>query len=177
MDTLTWTLTEHERATLAAALDALLPPAGSFPLPSATNMIDEFIVRQVPAASDGEPPWPHLDADTLRAIIAALDDSTDMTASLDRLHDERPAEFVSLWRLAVFGYYSRPDTVAAIARDLAPAYHGAPLPLGYASIVTPWDAADPLQRPSSPCGSYIATADVRPVDTTEIVTRWREQET
>lgn len=28
-----WTLTEAERRTLAAALDALLPPAGSFPRP------------------------------------------------------------------------------------------------------------------------------------------------
>ena len=87
-----------------------------------------------------------------------------MTAALIAFEQEQPAEFTALWRLAVFGYYSRPETIAAIQRDLAPAYHGAPLPLGYAHAIAPWDANDPLQMPANPRGHYVRTEDIRRVD-------------
>jgi hypothetical protein len=87
-----------------------------------------------------------------------------MTAALRELEEEQPRLFQALWALAVFGYYSRPEVTAAIQRDLTPGYHGAPLPQGYAHVIAPWDAADPLQLPGRPTGSYIATADVRRVD-------------
>ncbi|HYI15884.1 MAG TPA: hypothetical protein VEX37_10870, partial [Thermomicrobiales bacterium] len=133
-----WDLTENERATLAAALDALLPPSASFPAPSATGLIDDFILRRVPATSANGAclPYPRVDSDGLRAILATLatlaGDLGEMTAALTAFEQEQPAEFTALWRLAVYGYYSRPETIAAIQRDLAPDYHGAPLPLGYA---------------------------------------------
>jgi hypothetical protein len=170
-----WSLTEGERATLVAALDGLLPPAGSFPAPSATGMIDAFILRRVPAtdATVGTPPYPRIDSDGLRAILAALAtlaaDLGGMTAALAALEREQPAEFTALWRLAVYGYYSRLETIAAIQRDLAPAYHGAPLPLGYAHAMAPWDAADPLQMPAHPRGRYTRTEDVRRVDLSKTV--------
>jgi len=165
-----WTLTETERATLAAALDALLPPTGSFPLPSDTGLIDDFIFRRVPAtgASGEQVPWPRLDSDGLRAVLATIamlnGDLNDMTATLAALEQERPADFTALWRLAVYGYYSRPETIAAIQRDLAQHYHGAPLPLGYAHAMAAWDASDPFQMPTTPRGTYIRTEDVRRVD-------------
>src|SRR5689334_9124900 len=62
-----WSLTDDERQTLGTALDALLPPEGSFPLPSATDLIDGFIVRRVPPAGTEPVPYPGLDADGLRA--------------------------------------------------------------------------------------------------------------
>lgn len=159
-----WTLTGEERATLGAALDALLPPEGSFPRPSETGIIDGFILPRVPAAGDGHMPYPGVDAGHLKAILAALSDSDDMTAALEALEREQPVEFLALWRLAVYGYYSRPETIAAISRDLAPAYHGAPLPLGYAHAIEPWNADDPLQRPHQPRGGYLPTEAVRRVD-------------
>jgi hypothetical protein len=158
-----WTLTDGERATLGAVLDALLPPAGSFPAPSQTGVIDDFILRRVPPASDGWVPYPWVDGDGLKALLARLAGAHDMTAALGRLEAERPADFAALWRLAVFGYYSRPETIAAIARDHAPAYHGAPLPLGYDDAIGCWDPDDPHQRPRDPRGSFIATEDVRRV--------------
>jgi hypothetical protein len=57
-----WTLTDAQRATLAAALDALLPAEGSFPWPSATGTIDEFILRRVPTSGARWVPYPGLDA-------------------------------------------------------------------------------------------------------------------
>jgi hypothetical protein len=158
-----WTLTDVERVTLGAALDALLPPEGSFPAPSATGVIDDFILRRVPPPGDCWVPYPWVDSDGLKAVLARLAGAQDATAALRRLESERPADFAILWRLAVFGYYSRPETIAAIARDHAPAYHGAPLPLGYDHAIGRWDPADPHQLPREPRGAYIATDDVRRV--------------
>ena len=159
-----WALTEGERRTLGTALDALLPPGGSFPLPSANDLIDGFILRRVPLAGAGPVPYPGFDADGLRATLAELAQDADPVAGLERLERERPATFAGLWRLAVYGYYSRAETIAAIARDHAPAYHGAPLPLGYAHAIAPWDPDDPLQRPSVPRGSYQPTETIRRID-------------
>jgi hypothetical protein len=159
-----WTLTDAERETLAAALDALLPPEGSFPAPSQTGMIDDFILRRVPAPGAGLVPYPGLDGDSLGAILARLADGADMTEALATLERERPEEFLALWRLAVYGYYSRPETIAAISRDLYAPYHGAPLPLGYAHAIEPWDPGDPLQNPQHQRGAYIPTEAVRRVE-------------
>ncbi len=160
------TLSPQERATLAAALDALLPAEGSFPPPTATRIIDDFILRRVPSAGTPDPQWPGLDLGQLRGILAQLgnSDAASMTVALAQLERDDPSSFRALWSLAVFGYYSRPEVIAAIGLDLAPAYHGAPLPLGYAHILTAWDSDDPLQLPSRPRGSYTATDDVAPVD-------------
>ena len=171
-----WNLTNAERATLAAALDALLPPSGSFPAPSETGLIDDFILRRVPATgtTDDSLPYPRVDSDGICATLATLatlaGDLGDMTAALTAFEQEQPDELTALWRLAVYGYYSRPETIAAIQRDLAPAYHGAPLPLGYAHAIAPWDAGDPLQMPTTPRGHYIRTEDVRRVDLSGIIT-------
>jgi hypothetical protein len=172
--TAAWQLTERERATLAAALDALLPPQGAFPAPSATGLIDDFILRQVPPAGEQPAPYPRLSADDLRTLLhdlanaSATGESADaphaMTTALQELEAHVLARFTALWRLAVFGYYSRPEVIAAIQFDHAPAYHGAPLPLGYAHAIEPWDASDPLQFPVAPRGHYVATDDVRRVD-------------
>lgn len=159
-----WTLTAGERRTLEAALDALLPPAGSFPRPSETDLIDAFILRRVPTAGTTPVPYPGFDVDGLRATLAELAETSDPVAGLERLEARRPATFTALWRLAVYGYYSRAETIAAIARDHAPAYHGAPLPLGYAHALAPWDAQDPQQLPVVPRGTYQPTETIRRVD-------------
>lgn len=160
-------LRDAERATLAAALDALLPPTGSFPAPSETDMIEQFILEYLPAP--GEPPaYPGIDLDDLREILAFLDGNADMTGALRELEGNDPDRFQALWALAVFGYYSRPEVTAAIQRDLACEYHGAPLPRGYAHVISPWDRADPLQMPVAPPGRYIPTDDVRRVDLSQL---------
>jgi hypothetical protein len=159
-----WSLSDASRATLERALDALLPPSGSFPLPSQTGMIDTFILQRVPENDPDGRLYPALDAPALQRLLAALDGSDDMTAALTDLEQTEPLAFTALWRLAVYGYYAQPETIAAIQRDLAPAYHGAPLPLGYAHAMAPWDANDPLQMPREPRGSFIPTDHVKPVD-------------
>jgi hypothetical protein len=159
-----WTLDAAEREVLAAALDALLPPAGSFPPPSRTDLIDAFIVRRVPPAGVSPVPYPGLDADGLRAILTRLAPPGEMTAKLAAFERDEPRAFLALWRLAVYGYYSRRETIAAIGHDLAPAYHGAPQPLGYAHAIAPWDPDDPLQRPRHGRGAFSPTAAVRRVE-------------
>ncbi len=92
-----------------------------------------------------------------------------MTDALSRLEREQSEAFQSIWRLAVYGYYSQPETIAAIQSDLAPAYHGAPLPVGYADVMPRWDVNDPLQMPRSPRGSYIPTDQVERVQADELI--------
>lgn len=159
-----WELTANEYATLAAVLDALLPAEGCFPAPSECRVIEDFIVVRVPPAGESPPPYPGLDADGIKAVLARLDGQDDMTVALEEFEREDPERFAALWALAVYGYYSRPEVTAAIQEELAPGYHGAPLPLGYAHIIAPWDAEDPLQMPANPAGRYIPTDEVQPVD-------------
>lgn len=156
-------LTGDERRTLEAALDALLPPEGSFPAPSETNLIDDFILKQIPT-SGAQPPYPGLVLDDLRGILAELAHHNDMTAALRTLEQNAPERFQALWALAVFGYYSRESVTAAIQSELTEGYHGAPLPLGYAHVIAPWDVDDPHQMPPDAPGRYIATDAVRRVN-------------
>jgi hypothetical protein len=109
-------------------------------------------------------PYPGLDGDGLRAIIARLAGGGEAAAALAALERERPEEFLALWRLAVYGYYSRPETIAAIGRDHYAPYHGAPLPLGYTRAIEPWDRDDPLQNPQHRRGAFTPTDEVRRVD-------------
>ncbi len=164
----TWSLSTQERITLERALDALLPPSGSFPVPSQTGLIDDFIMLRVPEKDDAGRLYPGLDAPRLKALLSSLQDAADMTESLTMLQQEQPEGFQQLWSLAIYGYYSRSETIAAIQRDLAPAYHGAPLPRGYVDAMPPWDASDPLQMPRSPRGSHLRTEQVRRVDTSKL---------
>ncbi|MGA7670626.1 MAG: hypothetical protein WBW04_09400 [Nitrolancea sp.] len=159
-----WSLSVEERSTLERVLDALLPPTGSFPLPSQTNMIDEFILKRIPEVDERGSLYPGLDSSRLKALLGELAGDPDMTESLSMLQNENPTQFQAVLSLAVYGYYSRAETITAIQRDLAPAYHGAPLPLGYAGAMAPWDANDPLQMPRSPRGSYVPTNQVKRVD-------------
>ncbi|HEX7103003.1 MAG TPA: hypothetical protein VF201_10215 [Nitrolancea sp.] len=156
-----WSLSNDERATLGRALDALLPPSGSFPAPSQTGLIDGFILQRVPESDPDGRLYPALDAPALRRLLAGLEGAEDMTAALADLERSEPAAFTALWRLAVYGYYAQPETITAIQRDLAPAYHGAPMPLGYVHAMAPWDANDPLQMPRQPRGSFIPTDKVK----------------
>lgn len=160
-----WTLTHDERTLLGSALDTLLPPEGNFPLPSETGIIDDFILPRVPPAGAvaGPLPYPGIDSDDLRETLATLHafgGQDDMVAALERLEREQPFGFGALWRLATYGYYSRPETIVAIQQDLAPAYHGAPLPLGYNHAIEPWDPTDPLQLPRQARGFFVATDEV-----------------
>ncbi len=164
----TWELSAEERRTLEQVLDVLIPPSGSFPLPSQTNVIDEFILMRVPAVDEPGRLYPGIDAPRLKAILAQLRGVANVSEALARLEREKPQLFQSLWSLAVYGYYSRSETIAAIQRDLTPAYHGAPLPLGYTDAMEPWNAGDPLQLPCAPRGSYVPTDAVRRVDLTRL---------
>lgn len=163
MDLKHWAFGGEERRALEAALDALLPPGGSFPAPSSTGIIDEFITPRLTPAGSLPVPYPGLTSEDLKAILLRLDGDSDMTAALQQLETEFPVAFKGLWALAVYGYYSRPEVIEAVARDHAPAYHGAPLPLGYEHAIAPWNPDDPLQNPRQPRGSFIATGDVQSV--------------
>jgi len=92
-----------------------------------------------------------------------------MATALAHLEQESPSDFLALWRIAVYGYYSRPQTIAAIQRDLGVAYHGAPLPLGYPDVLPRFDVADALHMPANPVGSYVTTQAVTRIDVAALI--------
>jgi hypothetical protein len=167
MDAKRWTLNDEERRTLEMALDALLPASGSFPAPSSIRVIEDFIIPRLAPAGSLPVPYPGLTAEDLKAILLRLDGDGAMTAALEQLETEFPVAFKGLWALAVYGYYSRPEAIEAIQKDHAPAYHGAPLPLGYEHAIEPWNPDDSLQNPRQPRGSYIPTDAVQRITTHE----------
>jgi len=91
-----WSLSNEERATLERALDALLPPAGSFPAPSQTGMIDAFILQRVPDSDPEGRLYPALDAPALARLLAGLQGAGDMTAALADLERREPLAFTAL---------------------------------------------------------------------------------
>lgn len=159
-----WDLTAEERRTLEDALDTLLPSEGSFPAPSECGVIDGFIRQRVVSEEVDSGAFPSINAKNLKRILGTLQGAENMTEALRELESREPARFMALWQLAVYGYYSRPDVIQAIQTDLNNEYHGAPLPHGYAHVLTPWDATHPLEMPCNPVGSYIGTDQVRPVN-------------
>lgn len=163
-----WELTVEERRTLERALDTLLPPEGNFPAPSTCDVIDGFILLRVVGEGVDPVPYPGINSAGLKQILATLGAGEDMIETLQEFEADRPAEFLALWQLAVYGYYSRLEVIRAIQTDLACEYHGAPLPLGYAHVLTPWDASHPLEMPRQPVGTYIETDRVRPVDLSQL---------
>jgi hypothetical protein len=145
-----WTLTDAERATLGAALDALLPPDGTFPHPSQTRMIDDFIC----AAS------PRLAAGGSRILVSMVTGCGRSSPCSRRRRTWPPRSRRSSGRpppiSAPSGNWRSTATTRGPRRS--------PLPLGYAHAIEPWDATDPLQNPQHRRGSYLPTEAVRRVD-------------
>lgn len=159
-------LTESQAAVLDATADELIPGGDGFPAPSEVDVLS-FIIRYV-APSGTEPRWfPFLGEDDLRARLDALgDEFVDATSAqrVDALHElERgEAEFFTRLRDVVYhAYYSRPEVVRAMNRNLAAGrdYRPAPQPYGYSDVMDDWDD-ELLNRVR---GTYTRTEDVRPV--------------
>lgn len=159
-------LTETQAAVLNAAADELIPGGDGFPAPSEVDVIS-FIARYVAPA--GTPPrwFPFLGEDDLRARLDALDDGFVTVGSVERVRvledlERDETEFFTRLRDVVYhAYYSRPEVVRAMNRNLPAGrdYRPAPQPYGYSDVMDDWDD-ELLGRVR---GTYTRTEDVRRV--------------
>lgn len=159
-------LTEAQAAVLNAAADELIPGGDGFPAPSEVDVIS-FIARYVAPA--GTPPrwFPFLGEDDLRVRLDALGDGFITGGSVQRVRvleglERDETEFFSRLRDVVYhAYYSRPEVVRAMNRNLPAGrdYRPAPQPYGYSDVMDDWDD-ELLGRVR---GTYTRTEDVRRV--------------
>jgi hypothetical protein len=152
-------LSQSELEVLNGVADALIPPEGGFPAPSAVRVAEDFIVRYVTPAGEPLVHYPQLGEDELRGFLAELfADGAGAEDALRRVERERPDLFAKVRDLVYYGYYSRVEVVGAIRATLEAGRNlrAAPQPQGYLDVTEPWDAS--LFQHGR--GTYTPTEDV-----------------
>ena len=149
----------RETEALNALMDTLLPGGEGFPAASETGMRATFLARL--RQEDAAVPTRFV------AAIAAQGNVPDSPEAwreaLARLESLEPKLFDTLRRIAYLTYYEQPKTIAAI-RALGFNYNVAPLPEGY-----PTEPFEPERdAPRHHRGRWIPTADVKPVDVSDL---------
>jgi hypothetical protein len=157
--------TERQIRVLKAASEELIPPGEGFPAPSEVGVVEDFMGRYIAPTGEAPTHFPFAAEEDFKAHVDALGDdllsadSTERVAILKHVEREASAFFSQLLSLVYYGYYSRPQVIAAIRANLVAGrdYHGPPQPYGYLSGLEQWDDAKlPRGR-----GTYIRTADVK----------------
>lgn len=163
-------------AILLAAADTLIPPSPGWPAPSEVGIVT-FIGRYVTPSGYRNKHFPFAEEDAFKAgldrlgaafVAADEQERIDVIAKLEK--DEDPL-FEQLRALVYYGYYSRPEVVIAIRKNLPAGkdYHGPPLPYGYLETLEPWDE-ETLAAAGGP-GTYTETDAVTRVDLSRLT--WR----
>jgi hypothetical protein len=139
-------LSLQQIAVLNAFADELIPPGDGFPAPSEVNVI-EFIARYVAPAGQEAKWFPYFGEDSFKARVEAFpagfthDRSEAKIAILQTIEREQPEFFTRLRDLIYLAYYSRPEVVRAINRNLEAGkdYRATPQPYGYSDNMLDWD--------------------------------------
>jgi hypothetical protein len=156
-------LSAPQADVLNAIADELIPGGEGFPPPSGVNVVG-FIVRYV-APSGQEAKWyPFLTEAEFARRLDELGSAFVSASSAERVQvliglERDDAEFFGRLRdMVYYAYYSRPEVVAAINRNLEAGrdYRNSPQPYGYTDVMDDWDD-DLLSRVK---GTYTRTEDV-----------------
>ncbi len=164
---------QQQIAILQAAADTIIPPSPGWPAPSEVGIVT-FIGRYVTPSGYRNKHFPFATEEEFKAGLDRLgpgffaaeeQDRIDTIAALERAEDPL---FEQLRALVYYGYYSRPEVVLAIRRNIRAGkdYHGPPLPYGYLETLEPWDE-ETLANAGGP-GSYLETDAVTRVDLSQL---------
>lgn len=164
-------------AILLAVADTLIPPSPGWPAASEVGIVT-FIGRYVTPSGYRNKHFPFAEEDEFKAGIDRLgpvflaSDEQDRIDTIAKLEKDDDPLFSQLRALVYYGYYSRPEVVIAIRRNLPAGkdYHGPPLPYGYLETLEPWDE-EALASAGGP-GTYIETDAVTRVDLSKLT--WTE---
>jgi hypothetical protein len=164
---------QQQIAILLAAADTIIPPAPDWPAPSEVGIVT-FIGRYVTPSGYRNKHFPFAVEDEFKAGIDRLgpafvaSDEQDRVDAIARLEKNEDPLFEQLRALVYYGYYSRPEVVLAIRKNVAAGkdYHGPPLPYGYLETLEPWD--EETLASASTHGSYLETDQVTRVDLSQL---------
>lgn len=151
-------------ATLAAFVDVLLPGDELFPAASTVGT-QALLADRLRAL---------LGAEAVAEAVRSLSEDArsfsglapeERVAAVRRLEQRLPDRFDLLRSVTYYAYYQNPAVVQCV-RELDFDYNDAPQPRGYE--MQPFDPTPGADAPASPRGSYTATAEVVPIDVSEL---------
>ncbi|WP_285588354.1 hypothetical protein [Actinomycetospora sp. NBRC 106378] len=93
---------------------------------------------------------------------------SERATAFEALEKAEDPFFEQIRALVYYGYYSRPEVVIAIRKNVPAGkdYHGPPLPYGYIQSLEPWDETTLAQANDN--GSYLETDQVERVDLSKV---------
>ncbi|MDF2977404.1 MAG: hypothetical protein K0S40_2132 [Actinomycetospora sp.] len=163
----------QQTAILLAAADTIIPPHPDWPSASEVGIV-AFVGRYVTPTGYRNKHFPFAEEDAFKAGLDALGpafvagDLEERIDAIARLEKNEDRLFEQLRALVYYGYYSRPEVVLAIRRNVPAGkdYHGPPLPYGYLETLEPWDE-ETLAHAGGP-GTYLETDAVTRVDLSQL---------
>lgn len=160
---------DQQLAVLDAVADTMIPAGEGFPAPSEVD-VATFVRRYITPSGYKNKHFPFASEDTFKAGLDKLGsafvkgDIDKRTVALEAMEETKDPVFEQLRALVYYGYYSRPEVVQAIRRNVPAAkdYHGPPLPYGYLESTEEW--TDELLAAAGKGGHYLKTEEVTRVD-------------
>ena len=164
---------DTQQAVINALADTIIPPKEAWPAASEVDLV-AFCGRYITPHGYRNKHFPWADADSFTAALDELGqgfvdaDASGRAQSLQALEDAEDPFFEQIRALVYYGYYSRPEVVLAIRRNVPAGkdYHGPPLPYGYIQSLEPWD--DTTLAQANENGSYLETEQVERVDLSKL---------
>jgi hypothetical protein len=161
------------QAVIRALADTIIPPHPDWPDASAVDIV-AFCGRYITPTGYRNKHFPWADEDS---FVAALDklgqafvdaDPSERAKAFEALEKAEDPFFEQIRALVYYGYYSRPEVVIAIRKNVPAGkdYHGPPLPYGYIQSLEPWDETTLAQANDN--GSYLETDQVERVDLSKV---------
>ncbi|MDL5159374.1 gluconate 2-dehydrogenase subunit 3 family protein [Actinomycetospora termitidis] len=165
--------TDAQAAVLNALADTIIPPHPDWPNASEVDLV-AFCGRYITPSGYKNKHFPFADADSFTAALDKLGqafvdaDPAERAKALEALEKAEDPFFEQIRALVYYGYYSRPEVVIAIRRNVPAGkdYHGPPLPYGYIQSLEPWDETTLAQANEN--GSYLETEQVTRVDLSKL---------
>ncbi|MEJ2866640.1 gluconate 2-dehydrogenase subunit 3 family protein [Actinomycetospora sp. OC33-EN08] len=164
---------DAQAAVLNALADTIIPPHPDWPNASEVDLV-AFCGRYITPSGYKNKHFPFADADSFTAALDKLGqafvdaDPAERAKAFEALEKAEDPFFEQIRALVYYGYYSRPEVVIAIRKNVPAGkdYHGPPLPYGYIQSLEPWDETTLAQANEN--GSYLETEQVTRVDLSKL---------
>jgi hypothetical protein len=169
---------DTQAAVIDALADTIIPPAAGWPSASEVDLVS-FCGRYITPSGYRNKHFPFAECDSFTAALDELGQAfvdsgpADRAKAIEALEKAGQEEggnpfFSQIRALVYYGYYSRPEVVIAIRKNVPAGkdYHGPPLPYGYIQSLEPWDETTLAQANEN--GSYLETEQVERVDLSKL---------
>ncbi len=164
---------DTQAAVINALADTIIPPAQGWPAASEVDLV-AFCGRYITPSGYRNKHFPFAEYDSFTEALDELGpqfvdaDASGRAQAFAELENAEDPFFEQIRALVYYGYYSRPEVVIAIRKNIPAGkdYHGPPLPYGYIQSLEPWD--DTTLAQANENGSYLETEQVTRVDLSKL---------